>query len=119
MCIRDSNALAADGVVELRWPQLQVAGVLGYRLQRWVPGGVPLTLGAADYGPEATAAEDPDVQNDSTYVYRLVAHLESGDSVLSAIDTVTPGTRRIFALAAGVPSFLRLTPDGRDFLYEL
>ncbi|HZI89256.1 MAG TPA: hypothetical protein VFD83_02270 [Candidatus Polarisedimenticolia bacterium] len=113
------NALAADGVVELRWPQLQVAGVLGYRLQRWVPGGVPLTLGAADYGPEATAAEDPDVQNDSTYVYRLVAHLESGDSVLSAIDTVTPGTRRIFALAAGVPSFLRLTPDGRDFLYEL
>ena len=113
------NALAADGVVELRWPQLLVQGVLGYRLQRWVPGGVPQTLGTADYNPDAVAAEDPDVRNDSTYVYRLIAHLESGDSVLSAVDTVTPGTKRIFALGAGVPSFLRLTPDARDVLYEL
>jgi hypothetical protein len=113
------NALAADGVVELRWPPLLVEGVLGYRLQRWTPGGVPRNLGTSDYNPDAVAAEDPDVRNDSTYVYRLIAHLASGDSVLSAADTATPGTRRIFGLAAGVPSFVRLTPDGRDVLYEL
>jgi streptogramin lyase len=113
------NAIAADSVVELRWPPLRVQGVLGYRVQRWRPGGVPQSLGAFDYSASATAAEDPEVRNDSTYVYRLVAHLDTGDSVLSAPDTVTPGTRRIFALAAGTPSFLRLTPDARDVLYEL
>jgi sugar lactone lactonase YvrE len=113
------NAIAADSVVELRWPPLGVQGVLGYRVQRWRPGGVPQSLGASDYNPDATAAEDPDVRNDSTYVYRLIAHLDTGDSVLSAPDTVTPGTRRIFALAAGTPSLLRLTPDARDVLYEL
>jgi streptogramin lyase len=113
------NAIAADSVVELRWPPLRVQGVLGYRVQRWRPGGAPQSLGASDYNPAATAAEDPDVRNDSTYVYRLIAHLDTGDSVLSAPDTVTPGTRRIFALAAGTPSLLRLTPDARDVLYEL
>lgn len=113
------NAIAADSVVELRWPPLRVQGVLGYRVQRWLPGGAPRSLGASDYNPDATAAEDPDVRNDSTYVYRLVAHLDTGDSVLSAPDTVTPGTRRIFALAAGTPSFLRLSPDARDVLFEL
>jgi len=113
------NAIAANGVVELRWPILRVEGVLGYRLQRWRPGGIPQTLGTADYNPDAIAAEDPTVTNDSTYVYRLIAHLDTGDSVLSAVDTVTPGVRRIFALAAGIPSFVRLTPDARDVLYEL
>jgi hypothetical protein len=113
------NAIAADGVVELRWPLLRVDGVLGYRLQRWRPGGTPQILGTADYNPDAIAAEDPTVTNDSTYVYRLIAHLDTGDSVLSAVDTVTPGVRRIFALAAGIPSFVRLTPDARDVLYEL
>jgi streptogramin lyase len=113
------NAIAADSVVELRWPPLRIQGVLGYRLQRWRPGGVPQNLGVSDYGPEAVAADDPDVRNDSTYVYRLLAHLDTGDSVFSAPDTVTPGTRQIFALAAGTPSFLRLSPDARDVLYEL
>jgi len=113
------NALAADGIVELRWTQLLVHGVLGYRVQRWRPGGIPASMGTADLNPDATATEDPNVQNDSTYVYRLIAHLETGDSVLSAPDTATPGTRRIFALSAGVPSFVRLTPDGRDVLYQL
>ena len=113
------NAIAADSVVELRWPPLRVQGVLGYRVQRWRPGGEPQSLGTTDTNPDAIAAEDPDVKNDSTYVYRLIAHLDTGDSVFSAPDTVTPGTRRIFALAAGTPSFLRLTPDARDVLYEL
>jgi len=113
------NAIAADRVVELRWPPLQVTGILGYRVQRWRPGGIPQSLGVADYPANVGVAEDSTVQNDSTYVYRLVAHLATGDSALSAIDSVTPGTRRIYALAAGAPSFLRLSPDGRDVLYSL
>ncbi len=112
------NAIGADHVVELRWQPLLVLGVLGYRVQRWTPGGTPVNLGA-EYHFDASAAVDSTVTNDSTYVYRLVADLDSGDSAMSAPDTVTPGTRRIFALTAGVPSFLRLSPDGRDVLYEL
>ncbi len=112
------NAVGGDDVVELRWQPLLVQGVLGYRVQRWAPGGIPRNLGA-EYHFDASAAEDSSVTNDSTYVYRLIADLDSGDSAMSAPDTATPGIRRIFALAAGVPSFLRLSPDGRDVLYEL
>ena len=112
------NAIGADDIVELRWPPLLVDGVLGYRVQRWIPGGIPQELGSADYHPDAGAAEDTSVTNDSTYVYRLVAHLENGDSAVSVPDTVTPGVRRIFVLMAGVPSFLRLSPDARDVLFE-
>ena len=113
------NAIGADHIVELRWPSLGVRGITGYRVQRWVPGGAPQSLGTADYNPAAIAGEDSSVVNDSTYVYRLVAHLALGDSVVSAPDTVTPGRREIYVLAAGGPSFLRLSPDGRDVLYEL
>ena len=112
------NAIGADGIVDLQWAPLLVEGVLGYRIQRWIPGGTPLYLGSADYHSDAGAAEDTSVINDSTYVYRLVAHLENGDSAVSAPDTVTPGVRRIFLLMAGVPSFLRLSPDARDVLFE-
>jgi len=112
------NAIGADHIVELGWPELMVRGITGYRVQRWVPGGVPQSLGTTDYHPDAIAGEDSSVVNDSTYVYRLVAHLASGDSVVSAPDTVTPGRRQIFVLAAGTPSFLRLSPDARDVLYE-
>ena len=112
------NAIGADGIVEFRWPPLLVQGVLGYRVQRWAPGGSPQDLGTSDYHFDATAGEDSSVTNDSTYVYRLIAHLESGDSAVSAPDTVTPGTRIIYALAAGTPSFLRLSSDARDVLFE-
>jgi hypothetical protein len=112
------NAIGGDHIVEFRWQPLLVQGVLGYRVQRWAPGGIPRNLGVR-YHFDASAGEDSSVTNDSTYVYRLVADLDSGDSAMSAPDTTTPGIRRIFALAAGVPSFLRLSPDGRDVLYEL
>jgi streptogramin lyase len=112
------NAIAADKDVELRWPALTISGVLGYRVQRWRPGGVPLYLGVADYHPGATSGEDSIVINDSTYVYRLVAHLANGDSGVSAPDTVTPGVRSIFVLEAGVPAFSRLSPDARDLLFQ-
>lgn len=112
------NAVGGDDIVEFRWQPLQVRGVLGYRVQRWAPGGIPRNLGS-EYHFDASAGEDSSATNDSTYVYRLIADLDSGDSAMSAPDTVTPGTRRIFALAAGTPSFLRLSPDGRDVLYEL
>jgi len=112
------NAIGADNIVEFRWAELNLRGITGYRVQRWVPGAAPQSLGTADYNPAAIAAEDSSVVNDSTYVYRLVAHLDSGDSVVSPPDTVTPGRREIYVLAAGGPSFLRLSPDGRDVLYD-
>ena len=112
------NAIAANRIVEFRWAALPLEGVLGFRVQRWRPGGMPQDLGLADYHRDATAGEDSTVANDSTYVYRLVAHLASGDSAVSPADTVTPGTRHIFVLEAGVPAFSRLTPDGRDLLFQ-
>ena len=112
------NAIAADRIVEFRWRVLAVEGVLGYRVQRWTPGGVPSDLGTTDYHPDAIAGEDSTVANDSTYVYRLIAHLAGGDSAVSPPDTVTPGTRHIFVLEAGVPAFSRLTPDARDLLFQ-
>src|SRR2546426_3854442 len=112
------NAIAADGVVELRWPALAVEGVSGYRVQRWKPGEAPQPLGLTDYHPGASAGEDSAVVNDSTYVYRLIAHLANGDSAVSPPDTATPGLRRVFVLEAGGPAFSRLSPDGRDLLFE-
>ncbi len=112
------NAIAADDIVEFRWSGLLVEGVTGFRVQRWRPGGLPRDLGAADYHPGATAGEDSATANDSTYVYRLIAHLANGDSAVSPPDTATPGIRKIYALEADAPAFLRLSPDGRDVLYE-
>ena len=111
------NAIAADRIVEFRWPALAVQGVLGFRVQRWRPGGLPQDLGSADYAPDAIAGEDSTAANDSTYVYRLIVHLENGDSAVSPPDTATPGVRQIFVLAAGAPAFVRLSPDGRDVLF--
>ncbi|HEY7728320.1 MAG TPA: hypothetical protein VID50_07675 [Candidatus Eisenbacteria bacterium] len=113
------EALAGDSVVELRWVPLAQAGVRGYRVQRWKPGEPSRLLGSAEYGPSAVAAEDRTVKNDSTYVYRLVAHLLTGDSAVSLPDTATPGARRILALAADVVSLAGLTPDLRDFLFTI
>lgn len=113
------NAIAGDSVVELRWVPLTQTGVRGYRIQRWTPGGPSRLLGAADYGPSAVAAEDHDVSNESTYVYRLIAHLADGDSAVSPPDSATPGPRRILALAADQISLAGLTPDLRDFLFTV
>ena len=112
------NVLAGDGIVELRWVRLSNEGVLGYRIERWRPGGVPAPLPGAEYPEYVAAAEDPAVQNDSTYVYRLIAELASGDSAFSAPDTATPGTLRIAAIVADLPGLVGLTPDARDVLYE-
>jgi hypothetical protein len=112
------NALAGDRVVELRWVRLSNEGVIGYRIQRWRPGGTPAALPGADFAEYVAAAEDPAVQNESTYVYRLIARLASGDSAFSAPDTATPGTRRIAAIVADLPGLVGLTSDARDILYE-
>jgi len=112
------DAIAADGVVEFRWPLLSLTGLAGYRVERWSPGEAPRELGGSDYPPTAIAGEDLAVVNDTTYVYRLVAHLSGGDSVWSAPDTATPGVRRVLTLEAGIPAFSRLSPDARDVLFE-
>lgn len=111
------NALAGDSVVELRWVPLLQSGVQGYRIQRWRPGEPPRLLGSADYAPYVVVTEDRTVANDSTYVYRLIAHFTSGDSAVSPPDSATPGARRVVALAADVVSLAGFTPDLRDFLY--
>lgn len=111
------QALAGNGFVDLRWVRLTQEGVLGYRIQRWKPGEPPADLGDVDYPPSYAGAVDFDVANDSTYVYRLVAHLASGDSAASPPDTATPGTRRIVVLSAGLPGLVGLTADAREILY--
>jgi hypothetical protein len=112
------NALAGDAVVELRWPRLTQQGVLGYRVERWRPGASPAPLAGAEFAAHVGSAEDLTAENDSTYVYRLVARLASGDSAVSPPDTATPGTRRIVALVAELPGLVGLTADARDRLYE-
>lgn len=112
------NALAGDGVVELRWVRLSNEGVVGYRIERWRPGSAPAPLPGADFAEYVAAAEDLTAKNDSTYVYRLIAELASGDSAFSVADTATPGNRRIAALDADLPGLVGLTPDARDVLYE-
>ena len=112
------NVLAGDAVVELRWVRLSNEGVLGYRVQRWTPGGTPAPLPGAEFAEHVAAAEDPTAKNDSTYVYRLIADLASGDSVFSVPDTATPGTRRIAAIVADLPGLVGLTADARDVLYQ-
>jgi len=112
------NALAGDRQVELRWTRLTQQGVLGYRIQRRVPGSAFAYLGDT-LGSNLAGAVDSSVTNGFTYIYRLVADLASGDSVVSPPDTATPGTRKVTALAAGVPGRVGLTPDGRDILFSL
>ena len=113
------NALAADGVVELRWPLLTQEGVEGYHVQRWRPGATPLLLPGAAFPSYVGATEDFDVANDSTYVYRLVALFATGDSAVSPPDTATPGTIRVAALTADPAGFAALTPDLRDLFYTI
>ena len=110
------NAIAGDGVVSLRWPLLAQEGVQGYRIDRWIPGGRPLPLPGAVYPAHASAAEDLTARNDTTYLYRLVALLESGGTAESPPDTVTPGTRRTMVLVADLPGVVGLSPDARDIL---
>ena len=113
-----ANALAGDRQVEIRWTRLTQTGVLGYQLMRWLPGGTPAYFG--DFlGSNLAGEVDSTVTNGSTYIYKLVAQLASGDSVVSPPDTATPGTRKIAVLAAGIPGLVGLTPDGRDVLFSL
>ena len=110
------SAIAANGLVELRWAPLKQAGITAYAIHRWRPGGTPAPLPGAVYSPILTGALDFDVTNDSTYVYRLVARFAYGDSAVSPPDTATPGTRSIFVLAAELPGIIGLSPDGRDVI---
>lgn len=111
------NALAGDQAVVLRWTAVVQEGLLGYRIDRWMPGATPQPLPNGSYSPFATSAEDLSVSNDSTYVYRLVARFASGDSAASPPDTVTPGTRRLMVLVSSLPGVVGLSPDVRDILY--
>jgi hypothetical protein len=111
------NARAGDHSVDLVWSPLTQTGVLSYEVQRWVPGGTPVRIVPGLYPPYVSAAEDIDVENDSTYVYHLIAHLASGDSAVSPPDTVTPGTRRTVVLIAQPYGIAGISPDGRDVAY--
>lgn len=109
-------AIAANGLVELRWAPLKQAGIVAYAIHRWRPGGTPAPLPGAVYSPIITGAIDLDVTNDSTYLYRLVARFAYGDSAVSPPDSATPGTRSIFVLSADLPGVVVLSPDARDVI---
>jgi DNA-binding beta-propeller fold protein YncE len=111
------NAIAGDNIVTLSWTPIQQLGVESYRLDRWLPGQAPRPLPGALYPSYVATAEDFTAHNDSTYLYRVVAHFTSGDSAASPPDTATPGTRRIMVLVATLPGVAGLSPDARDILY--
>jgi len=110
------SAIAANGLVELRWTPLTQKGVDSYALHRWSPGGAPLAVPGAVFGPQSSGTIDFDVDNDSTYIYRLVARFSFGDSALSLPDSATPGNRYISILGADPAAILTLSPDARDVI---
>ncbi|HEU4725072.1 MAG TPA: hypothetical protein VFU59_07215 [Candidatus Eisenbacteria bacterium] len=109
-------AVAANGIVELRWTPLTQKGVDAYALHRWRPGEPPQAIPGAVFGPASTGTIDFDVENDSTYLYRLVARFSYGDSAASLPDSATPGTRSVSILGADPASFIALSPDARDVI---
>lgn len=110
------GAIAANGLVELRWTPLSQKGVAAYAVHRWKPGGTPAPLPGAVFGPASSGTLDLDVMNDSTYLYRLVARFTYGDSAVSLPDSATPGVRFISILGADPSSVLGLSPDARDVI---
>jgi hypothetical protein len=109
-------AIAANGLVDLRWTPLTQQGVAAYAVHRWKPGGSPEPLPGAVFGPGSGGTVDFDVENDSTYLYRLVARFTYGDSALSLPDSATPGPRVLSILGADPSAVLTLSPDGRDVI---
>jgi hypothetical protein len=112
-------AIAGNGVVSLQWTRLTQTGVAGYVIQRWKPGEAPALLPGAVFGTGASAAADFDVQNDSSYVYRLIARFSYGDSAFSAPDTASPGPGYVAVLSAGAPAVYVLAPDARDIVASI
>lgn len=106
-------AIAANGLVELRWNRLIQPDVESYVVDRWRPGESPHPLPGAVLSPVYSGTVDYDVQNDSTYLYRLVARFTYGDSALSPPDSATPGNRSISILSAELPGVVVLSPDAR------
>jgi hypothetical protein len=111
------SARAGDLAVDLVWTPLTQTGVVGYEVQRWTPGGTPARIVNGLFPAHVSAAEDIDVQNDTTYLYHLIAHFVSGDSAVSLPDTVTPGTLRTMVLIAEPYGAAGISPDGRDVAY--
>jgi hypothetical protein len=110
------GAIAANGLVELRWTPLTQPGILNYSVDRWRPGESPRPLPGAVFGPTSSGTVDFDVANESTYVYRLVARFVYGDSAVSPPDSATPGNRSISILSAELPGVVVLSPDARDVI---
>lgn len=114
--IEGFNALAGNRQVEIRWSRVKQDGLVGYRLLRWLPGDTPAVL-EDHIASNLTGTVDSAVVNEESYVYQVVAHFQSGDTLASPPDTATPGSRQIIVLGAALPGLYGLTPDGRDILY--
>jgi streptogramin lyase len=114
--IEGFNALAGNRQVEIRWSRVKQNGLVGYRLLRWLPGDTPAVL-EDHIASNLTGTVDSAVVNEESYVYQVVAHFQSGDTLASPPDTATPGSRQIIVLGADLPGMYGLTPDGRDILY--
>ena len=78
------NALAGNRQVEIRWSRVKQNGLLGYRLLRWLPGDTPAVL-EDHIASNLTGTVDTAVVNEESYVYQVVAHFQSGDTLASRI----------------------------------
>ena len=65
------EALAGDDKVDLRWSDLGLRGIRGFRLWRWVAGGASTQLGEGVLPIEIMSYRDSSVVNGVTYTYRL------------------------------------------------
>ena len=86
------NALAGNRQVEIRWSRVKQNGLVGYRLLRWLVGDTPAVL-EDHIASNLTGTVDTAVVNEESYVYQVVAHFQSGDTLASPPDTATPGAR--------------------------
>ena len=82
-------ALGANSQIELSWAAPSVAGVTGYKVVRRVPKGEFVTV-VADTGTTVTSYTDTSAPMTAgvTYIYRVIALNEYGESVASNRATV-------------------------------
>jgi streptogramin lyase len=107
------EALAGDGLVNLRWSATVSSGLVGYELFREAGAETTFTQISALLPPNATSFGDFQLQNGLDHRYRLYFVFARGPGTTPAEDIATPGrlTPWVADYRAGAATLL--TADGR------